>query len=82
MEVRLPGVDGKEVVLDLPNSYFDRGYKKGIEIGVEKGREEERTRLIINLLKNQVDVKLIAPASGLSENEIIKIKRKIEREKP
>ncbi|WP_026684316.1 hypothetical protein [Heyndrickxia coagulans] len=50
MEVRLPGVDGKEVVLDLPNSYFDRGYKKGkeegreegIEIGVEKGREEGR----------------------------------------
>ncbi|MEZ0117113.1 UNVERIFIED_ORG: hypothetical protein ABRZ91_001070 [Heyndrickxia coagulans] len=42
MEVRFPGVDGKEVVLDLPNSYFDRGYKKGIEIGVEKGRKEER----------------------------------------
>uniref|UniRef100_UPI00215C552C hypothetical protein n=1 Tax=Heyndrickxia coagulans TaxID=1398 RepID=UPI00215C552C len=79
-----PGVDGKEVVLDLPNSYFDRGYKKGIEIGVEKGREEGEEKLrrfIVNLLKNQVDVKLIAQASGLSENEIMKIKRKIEREK-
>ncbi|AEH52798.1 MULTISPECIES: hypothetical protein [Heyndrickxia] len=89
MEVRFPGVDGKEVVLDLPNSYFDRGYKKGIEIGVEKGRKEEREegedklrRFIANLLKNQVDVKVIAQASGLSEDEIMKIKGQIEGEKP
>ncbi|AEP00248.1 hypothetical protein QQ991_03760 [Weizmannia coagulans] len=78
MEVRLPGVDGKEVVLDLPNSYFDRGYKKG----KEEGREKERERLIINFLKNQVDVKVIAQGSGLSEDEIMKIKRQIEGEKP
>ncbi|WP_258437246.1 hypothetical protein, partial [Heyndrickxia coagulans] len=70
-----PGVDGKEVVLDLPNSYFDSGYKNGLEEGVEEGREEERERLIINLLKNRVDVKVIAQASGLSEDEIMKIKR-------
>ncbi|WP_019720223.1 hypothetical protein [Heyndrickxia coagulans] len=78
MEVRLPGVDGKVVVLDLPNSYFDRGYKKG----KEEGREKERERLIINFLKNQVDVKVIAQGSGLSEDEIMKIKRQIEGEKP
>jgi len=77
----------------LPNSYFDRGYKKGkeegreegIEIGVEKGREEGEEKLrrfIVNLLKNQVDVKAIAQASGLSEDEIMKIKRQIEGEKP
>ncbi|MGG3675115.1 hypothetical protein ABEU85_08130 [Heyndrickxia faecalis] len=71
-------MDGKEVVLDLPNSYFDRGYKKG----KEEGREKERERLIINFLKNQVDVKVIAQGSGLSEDEIMKIKRQIEGEKP
>ncbi|MBT2196621.1 hypothetical protein, partial [Heyndrickxia coagulans] len=70
MEVKFPGVDGKEVFLDLPNSYFDRGYKKGKEEG-----EERLRRFIVNLLKNQVDVKLIAQASGLSEDEIMKIKR-------
>ena len=77
MEVKFPGLDGKEVVLDLPNSYFDRGYKKGKEEG-----EERLRRFIVNLLKNQVDVKLIAQASGLSEDEIMKIKRQIEGEKP
>ncbi|AWP36012.1 hypothetical protein DXF96_08495 [Heyndrickxia coagulans] len=79
MEVRLPGVDGKEVVLDLPNYYYDLGYKKGFKEGFKEGvkerREEERTRLIINLLKNQVDVKAIVQASGLSEDEIMKINR-------
>ncbi|MEC2224160.1 MULTISPECIES: hypothetical protein [Heyndrickxia] len=77
MEVKFPGVDGKEVVLDLPNSYFDRGYKKGKEEG-----EERLRRFIVNLLKNQVDVKLIAQASGLSEDEIMKIKRQVEGQEP
>ena len=72
--IKMLDPDEAEQVLKLPNSYFDRGYKKG--------REEERERLIINLLKNRVDVKVIAQASGLSEDEIMKIKRQIEGEKP
>ncbi|MGG4472291.1 DUF4351 domain-containing protein, partial [Heyndrickxia faecalis] len=91
--IKMLDPDEAEQVLKLPNSYFDRGYKKGkeegreegIEIGVEKGREEGEEKLrrfIVNLLKNQVDVKAIAQASGLSEDEIMKIKRQIEGEKP
>ncbi|MBT2238312.1 Rpn family recombination-promoting nuclease/putative transposase [Heyndrickxia coagulans] len=46
--IKMLDPDEAEQVLKLPNSYFDRGYKKGkeegreegIEIGVEKGREE------------------------------------------
>ncbi|MEZ0117112.1 UNVERIFIED_ORG: hypothetical protein ABRZ91_001069 [Heyndrickxia coagulans] len=34
------------------------------------------------MLKNQVDVKVIAQAFGLSEDEIMKIKGQIEGEKP
>ncbi|MDR4200819.1 hypothetical protein, partial [Bacillus altitudinis] len=70
MEVRFPGVDGKEVVLDLPNSYFDRGYKKGIEIGVEKGREEERKKLLqtipiaIKMLLAGMELQLIVEKTG------------------
>jgi len=37
MEVRFLGVDGKEVVLDLPNYYYDLGYKKGFKEVFEKG---------------------------------------------
>nr|WP_017552778.1 hypothetical protein [Heyndrickxia coagulans] len=80
-----PSYDETEQVLKLPNSYFDRGYKKGKEGGRKEEREEGEQRLrrfIINLLKNQVEVKVIAQAFGLSEDEIMKIKRQIEREKP
>ncbi|WP_437177766.1 hypothetical protein [Heyndrickxia coagulans] len=48
--------------------------------GKEEG-EEKLKRFIANLLKNQVDLKIIAQASGLSEEEILKIKRQIEGEK-
>ncbi|WMM89400.1 transposase, partial [Heyndrickxia coagulans] len=75
--IKMLDPDEAEQVLKLPNSYFDRGYKKGKEEG-----EERLRRFIVNLLKNQVDVKLIAQASGLSEDEIMKIKRQIEGEKP
>ena len=79
-----PVCDEAEQVIKLPNSYFDRGYRKGKEEGREEGREEGEEKLkrfIANLLKNQVDLKIIAQASGLSEEEILKIKRQIEGEK-
>ncbi|MEC2306032.1 transposase, partial [Weizmannia sp. CD-2023] len=79
--IKMLDPDEAEQVLKLPNSYFDRGYKKGKEEGREEGEERLR-RFIVNLLKNQVDVKVIAQASGLSEDEIMKIKRQIEGEKP
>ncbi|MED4344178.1 MULTISPECIES: hypothetical protein [Heyndrickxia] len=78
-----PVCDEAEQVIKLPNSYFDRGYRKGKEEGREEGREEGEEKLkrfIANLLKNQVDLKIIAQASGLSEEEILKIKRQIEGE--
>ncbi|AEH52458.1 hypothetical protein BCO26_0399 [Heyndrickxia coagulans 2-6] len=75
--IKMLDPDEAEQVLKLPNSYFDRGYRKGKEEGREEG-EEKLKRFIANLLKNQVDLKIIAQASGLSEEEILKIKRQIE----
>jgi len=82
--IKMLDPDEAEQVLKLPNSYFDRGYRKGKEEGREEGREEGEEKLkrfIVNLLKNQVDLKIIAQASGLSEEEILKIKGQIEGEK-
>ncbi|MGG3735128.1 DUF4351 domain-containing protein, partial [Heyndrickxia coagulans] len=75
--IKMLDPDEAEQVLKLPNSYFDRGYRKGKEEGREEG-EEKLKRFIANLLKNQVDLKILAQASGLSEEEILKIKRQIE----
>ncbi|AJO24350.1 hypothetical protein QQ991_04930 [Weizmannia coagulans] len=65
MEVRFPGVDGKEVVLDLPNYYYDLGYKKGFEEGFKEGKEEVRERFIVNLLKNPSGCKSHCPSIRL-----------------
>ncbi|MDL5042428.1 MULTISPECIES: hypothetical protein [Heyndrickxia] len=84
MEVRFLGVDGKEVVLDLPNSYFERGYKKGLEEGREEVREEERKELLqtipiaIKMLLSGMDLQLIVEKTGLSQTEVEKIKQQLE----
>ncbi|AJO24660.1 hypothetical protein [Heyndrickxia coagulans] len=77
-----------EQVLKLPNSYFDRGYKKGkeegIEIGVEKGREEERKEMLqtipiaIKMLQEGMELQLIVEKTGLSQREVEKIKQQLE----
>ena len=78
MEVKFPGVDGKEVVLDLPNSYFDRGYKKGKEEGREEGREELLQTIVSRMLKNGLEPQLIVDMTGLTQTEVEKIKQQLE----
>ncbi|MDL5039572.1 hypothetical protein [Heyndrickxia coagulans] len=83
-----PSYDEAEQVLKLPNSYFDRGYKKGkeegIEIGVEKGREEERKEMLqtipiaIKMLQEGMELQLTVEKTGLSQREVEKIKQQLE----
>jgi len=83
-----PSYDEAEQVLKLPNSYFDRGYKKGkeegIEIGVEKGREEERKEMLqtipiaIKMLQEGMELQLIVEKTGLSQRKVEKIKQQLE----
>jgi predicted transposase YdaD len=86
-----PSYDKAEQVLKLPNSYFDRGYKKGkeegreegIEIGVEKGREEERKEMLqtipiaIKMLQAGMELQLMVEKTGLSQKEVEKIKQQL-----
>ncbi|MEC2304520.1 MULTISPECIES: hypothetical protein [Heyndrickxia] len=75
-----PSYDEAEQVLKLPNSYFDRGY----EIGVEKGREEERKEMLqtipiaIKMLQEGMELQLIVEKTGLSQREVEKIKQQLE----
>ncbi|MEK6460585.1 hypothetical protein AABM27_08905 [Heyndrickxia faecalis] len=70
--------DEAEQVLKLPNSYFDRGYKKGLEEGVEKGRKELLQTIVVRMLKNGLDPQLIVEMTGLSQTEVEKIKQRLE----
>ena len=46
------------------------GIEKGIEKGKEKGKEEARREMAHNLLKNGVEISIIAAATNLSREEI------------
>ncbi|MEC2341183.1 transposase, partial [Weizmannia sp. CD-2023] len=78
--IKMLDPDEAEQVLKLPNSYFDRGYKKG----KEEGREEERKELLqtipiaIKMLLAGMDLQLIVEKTGLSQTEVEKIKQQLE----
>ncbi|MEC2224179.1 transposase, partial [Weizmannia sp. CD-2023] len=74
--IKMLDPDEAEQVLKLPNSYFDRGYKKG--------REEERKEMLqtipiaIKMLLAGMELQLIVEKTGLTQTEVEKIKQQLE----
>ncbi|UUI03618.1 hypothetical protein NP439_02675 [Oceanobacillus jeddahense] len=56
----------KEMVMQLPNSYFERGKQEGIEEGIKKRNQE----LALKLLARGMSMSDIAEITDLSEAEI------------
>lgn len=52
---------------------LEQGMEKGLEQGIEEGRKTEKIEIAKNLLAMGMDLKSIATATGLSENEILSI---------
>ncbi|AEH52283.1 hypothetical protein BCO26_0224 [Heyndrickxia coagulans 2-6] len=82
--IKMLDPDEAEQVLKLPNSYFDRGYRKGKEEGREEGRKEERKELLqtipsaIKMLQEGMDLQFIVEKTGLSRTEVEKTKQQLE----
>ena len=78
-EMRLKYIRDKHAIEDFG---YDKGYKsgqsKGIEIGKEQGIEigstKKQEEIVRNLKKKNMDAKFIAEVTGLTEEEIEKIK--------
>ena len=71
----------------MPSTYdmlIDEGLQKGLQQGLQQGRQEgqqegreaERRNVALNLLKRDVDPKLILDSTGLSETELEDLKNK------
>ena len=52
----------------------DEGYRQGEENGRAKGRTEEKSKIAQNMLKENVNIELISKVTGLSIDEIEKLK--------
>ena len=55
-------------------TYFEYATQKGHAEGMEKGRQEERQKVVANMLKNHIETPLICKITGLTEEEIKKLK--------
>ena len=49
----------------------------GLEEGLAKGREEERNSIVLKMLKNNLPVQTICDVTGLSVEEVTKLKESL-----
>lgn len=65
----------------IADSYFDKGVESGIEKGIEQGTEkgiiEGIKKTAVNMLKQNLSFDIVKSVTGLSSNEIIRLKDKI-----
>jgi len=54
-----------------------QGIKQGVKEGIEQGKENAIHQMVINMLKKEVDIKLISEVTELNEEEIMKIKNSL-----
>ncbi len=59
------------------NTHYEDGLKKGKKEGIEEGLEKGKIEMVLNFLRNNVSVEVAAEASGLSIEEIEKLKQKL-----
>ena len=85
----LPKDDGEKLMRTIADTYIEEGIEKGMVLGIEKGMEKgmEKGReegantktmeIAINMLKQNLDNSLISSVTGLSNEEILKIQKKM-----
>ncbi len=56
---------------------LEEGLAKGRAEGREEGREEERNSIVLKMLKNNLPVQTICDVTGLSVEEVTKLKESL-----
>ena len=58
----------------IKNTEINEAREEGIEQGIEQGSYESKIEIANNLLKNNIDIKTISNSTGLSIDEINRLK--------
>ncbi|CEI82760.1 MULTISPECIES: helix-turn-helix domain-containing protein [Oceanobacillus] len=66
----------KDMVLQLPNSYFERGLEKGKQEGIEEGIKKRNQEIALELIAIGMPINQIAEITKLSKEEIKKLTKK------
>ena len=56
----------------------ETGLEEGLAKGREEGREEERNSIVLKMLQNNLPVQTICDVTGLSVEEVAKLKEEVE----
>ena len=59
------------------NNQIEYAKETGLEEGLAKGREEERKAIAINLIQLGTPCEIVAKATGLSLEEVAKLKEEV-----
>ena len=54
---------------------LQKGLQKGKQEGLQKGKQAEQTKVILNMLKEKLDISLVSKVTGLSVKEIKKLQK-------
>ena len=68
------GILNRGGYMDAIKHIEERGHIKGLRKGIQKGRQEGQQKVILNMLKNKLDIKFVSKVTGLSLKEIKKLK--------
>lgn len=60
--------------MDIRKHIEERGHEKGLKKGLREGRQERDREVILNMLQEKADISFIAKVTGLSKEEINKLK--------
>jgi predicted transposase/invertase (TIGR01784 family) len=68
LKQNLAGGDG--MMRTIADKYIEEGIEKGIVQGIAQGESQKARELIINMLKQNVDLKFIATVTGYTQEQI------------
>ena len=60
--------------MDIRDHIREKGIQEGMRKGIRKGRQEGRQEVVLNMLKEKTQVSFISKVTGLSKDEIRKLK--------
>ena len=67
-------MSAEEDARKMENSHLDEARAEGISKGISEGKRERNIEITKSLLKNKVDISIIASSTGLTEDEINSLK--------
>ena len=67
--------DQRKMQNSLIKKAEDSGYKKGIKLGEEKGKEQEKIKMIEKMLNEEIDINTISKVANLPIEKINEIKK-------